>query len=535
MKHQTMKLTILFSLALSAYSQTVINGVSNQSGNGITALTGDVTASGSGSVAATVSKINGTTFPASANFLASNGSSQPIAVQPFVTNSLTSFALFSGTYTSGITATGTVGQTCALTAFNGAGSSATATVALTGTNTIAGGTALVVTAGGSGYTSAPTSSTAGNGTATCSGTAVVATVIDYQTVASDFATCKTLTVPALTVTIVLVASGSQPATGQCVDIINYGTGVVTVARSGQNINGAAANLTIAAGSASAPLGLHVVSDGTNYVAQTWGGGAGGGMSIGGAITSATVGSVLFADGSGNLGQDNTGLNYVHPAANQNRLTIQAGTSETLGNPQLRLNNSAGGGGFGFTYDPGRGVFELALGNGSVSDVVDSASPIYLLDSGNKSAGNILAMDNAVGLAWSNSATNANTTKNTGLHQVAAGVVGADNGTNCSTAANCREFGARSYVGQGTVPGISGCTAGTQTGGNTIGKYSSGTTGTCTVVLTFAFTAANGWSCRANDITTPADVQNQTATTTTTATISGTTVTADVVNFACFAY
>lgn len=84
--------------------------------------------------------------------------------------------LASGTYTSGITATGSTNQTCLLTSFNGGGSSATATVALTGTNTIAAGTALVITANGTGYTSAPTSATAGNGTATCSGTATVATV-----------------------------------------------------------------------------------------------------------------------------------------------------------------------------------------------------------------------------------------------------------------------------------------------------------------------------------------------------------------------
>ena len=98
----------------------------------------------------------------------------------------------------------------------------------------------------------------------------------YQVLAADFALSKTIPVASGTFTITLVASGSQPASGQSIDIINYGSGVVTVARSGQNINGAAANLTIAAGSASAPTGLHIVSDGTNYVAQTWGGGSGGG-------------------------------------------------------------------------------------------------------------------------------------------------------------------------------------------------------------------------------------------------------------------
>lgn len=88
--------------------------------------------------------------------------------------------LFSGTYTSGGSITGTAGQTCTLTAFNNGNSGGTATVALTGANTIAGGTALTITAIGTGSTSASTSATLGNGTATCSGTATVATVISLS-------------------------------------------------------------------------------------------------------------------------------------------------------------------------------------------------------------------------------------------------------------------------------------------------------------------------------------------------------------------
>ena len=95
----------------------------------------------------------------------------------------------------------------------------------------------------------------------------------YQVLTSDFAQCKTIPVASGTFTITLVASGSQPATGQCVYILNYGTGVVTLARSGQNINGAAANLTGTAGSATAPTGWKVTSDGTNYIAEVIGGGS----------------------------------------------------------------------------------------------------------------------------------------------------------------------------------------------------------------------------------------------------------------------
>ena len=98
----------------------------------------------------------------------------------------------------------------------------------------------------------------------------------YQTVAADFTNFKTIAVASGTFTITMVASGSQPASGTGIWIVNYGSGTITVARSGQNINGAAANLTIAAGSASAPNGMFIVSDGTNYIAQPLIGSSAGG-------------------------------------------------------------------------------------------------------------------------------------------------------------------------------------------------------------------------------------------------------------------
>src|SRR5271167_4699852 len=87
-----------------------------------------------------------------------------------------SSATNSPTYTSGGTITGSKGQTCNLSNFNGV-SGATATVALTGTNVIASGTPLVITAEGSGATTPPTTATLTNGTATCSGTANVITTL----------------------------------------------------------------------------------------------------------------------------------------------------------------------------------------------------------------------------------------------------------------------------------------------------------------------------------------------------------------------
>lgn len=97
----------------------------------------------------------------------------------------------------------------------------------------------------------------------------------YTAQVTDFADCKTIVLPSGTFTLTLTPSGSQPPAGQCIYILNYGSGTVTVARNGQNINGAASNLTLSAGSASAPTGMRVVSDGTNYYAQPIGGASGG--------------------------------------------------------------------------------------------------------------------------------------------------------------------------------------------------------------------------------------------------------------------
>lgn len=132
---------------------------------------------------------------------------------------------------------------------------------------------------------------ANGGTGTATPFATNAQTSTYQVLAGDFTSYKTITVASGTFTITLVASGSQPATGQSIHIINYGSGVVTVARSGQNINGGTSSLTLAAGSATAPTGVMVVSDGTNYFAQTFVASssvtAGSGINVTSGVVSAT--------------------------------------------------------------------------------------------------------------------------------------------------------------------------------------------------------------------------------------------------------
>jgi len=84
-------------------------------------------------------------------------------------------------YVSGATVTGSANQTCNVGTFNGGGSSAAGTIALTGTDTIAASTMLSITAGGSGYSASPTTAVLTNGTATCSGTITIVSATNYYT------------------------------------------------------------------------------------------------------------------------------------------------------------------------------------------------------------------------------------------------------------------------------------------------------------------------------------------------------------------
>jgi hypothetical protein len=117
-----------------------------------------------------------------------------------------------------------------------------------------------------------------------------------------------------------------------------------------------------------------------------------------------------------------------------------------------------------------------------------------------------------------------------------------NGTLASTSVPQTWIGQQTFNGpivQGTVKyTATGCGNSATVGAGAAGKFVSTTTGTCTVVLTMAgatgLTAPQGWSCFANDETT-GNLMRQTDFSTTTATISGTTVSGDVVTFGCQAF
>ena len=94
----------------------------------------------------------------------------------------------------------------------------------------------------------------------------------YQTIQNDFQFCKTIPVSSGTFTITLM--NPAPVDGMCARILNYGTGTITISRNSLTINGAAADYTVGPGTASAPLGVLIRSNGTNYDAQPFGLGGG---------------------------------------------------------------------------------------------------------------------------------------------------------------------------------------------------------------------------------------------------------------------
>jgi hypothetical protein len=84
--------------------------------------------------------------------------------------------------------------------------------------------------------------------------------------------------------------------------------------------------------------------------------------------------------------------------------------------------------------------------------------------------------------------------------------------------------------KGTTFTASGCAITSLTGGAVAGSFASGTTGTCTVVITFTVTAPNGWVCRADDLASPTTLIGQSASSPTSCTVTGITTSGDTVNF-----
>jgi hypothetical protein len=92
----------------------------------------------------------------------------------------------------------------------------------------------------------------------------------------------------------------------------------------------------------------------------------------------------------------------------------------------------------------------------------------------------------------------------------------------------------------TVPTITGtgacATVSTQKGGNAAGTVTcTGTTGASTLIITPGYTTPNGYSCTAYDLTTVANIQHQSATSTTACTLAGTVNQNDVMQYISIGY
>jgi hypothetical protein len=138
--------------------------------------------------------------------------------------------------------------------------------------------------------------------------------------------------------------------------------------------------------------------------------------------------------------------------------------------------------------------------------------------------------------WSASSGAANAPDTT-LCRQGAGVVEIGSGASCGTGGTLEAVGT---ISAGTKFTASGCSNTTTVGGATAGQFASGTTGACTVVITIngatGLTAPNGWSCFAADITAGHLVDfTQTATSTTTCTVSATTTSGDTVVWHAIGY
>lgn len=182
-------------------------------------------------------------------------------------------------------------------------------------------------------------------------------------------------------------------------------------------------------------------------------------------------------------------------------------------------------------DTGTGWFENTVGSW-----IFSSSGTGLMGL----AGTTVKVPSGTVYSWTNGGIGGAVDSN--VSRISSGVVGMGTGAAGSTGGSTR---GASYQSGGTTFTMSGCSATTPIGGASAGSFLSGTTGACTVVITLngatGITAPNGWTCAIYDlssainVTTGLGIMSQTASSTTTCTISGLTVSGDKLQFLAMAF
>lgn len=178
-------------------------------------------------------------------------------------------------------------------------------------------------------------------------------------------------------------------------------------------------------------------------------------------------------------------------------------------PAYTVGNDFGGGGKGFTS--GYGCPQASLNNGAV--------PCLMLapqEPGNSMRSQLISFA---------STTSSGTHPNSLMYENTSGQLEIDDSS--IDMQGIQSIGAQS---------VSGCSLTSAIGGSWSGNFASGTTGTCTVTITPGFTASHGFFCVGMDLTTPADSPiKQSASSTTTCTLSSTTVSGDVITWTAIAF
>lgn len=307
--------------------------------------------------------------PAKTSGLSSTNKLQGIIPSCTVTVYLNSlYSVESASYTSGGTITGSFGQTCSAE-FLGGTTDGTGTITLTGTNTIAGGTAFVVSSLTGVYSSAPTTATLSNGTATCSGTATISAVMTpaLATIYSDSSST------ALTNPFTADADGFWlffAAVNQGYDVVLSGGVSPNIYPSPVTLTDLFAGGSFSGVTASGTIGYIPVFTGANSL----------GNSVIKQTTSTAVNTINFLDSAGAVSDQ-----ILAPLANQGTFMGYgvANSSTAYGNGTIAIGPYAAS---DWTFGSSVSVAEvIAIGNDAVSSLMNGQT--------SGSSGNIIALGN----------------------------------------------------------------------------------------------------------------------------------------------